>query len=201
MRASDPLTLLNDATTFVIDAIDELSVQNEGDAVDAVLKALEKAKFPNFVIACRVADWRSATSTQAVVDSYGANPLELFLEPILRDEALALLSQDIGRPRAGRWLSQQADTERKRRRLLRLFHGHGLVPTNLRGVHAWLAGDPRFTPSVIEADPMGVVEYGDTDELSVDQTRTLLKALHELSNRDPRNHDVDTPTFPRVLSI
>lgn len=339
VRSHDPRTLLGDATTFVIDALDELAVQAEGDAVDAVLKSLEKAEFPNFVLACRVADWRSATSTQAVKDSYGADPLELFLEPILRDEARALLSEDIGDVRAdfvlthfeenrleglfgnpqtlkliravssseelpssrtalfelsakkmwsehsekkassplarlnevealnaagsafsslilagkravsrqpavdidsddlpiteisivapkddlyavlesrlltsnvegnpdrfsythrsvgeflaARWLAQKADTDRKRRRLLRLFHGHGLVPASLRGVHAWLAGDPLLALDVIATDPMGVVEYGDTDDLSVEQARALLESLFELGDRDPRHYDFD----------
>ena len=309
------------------------------DAVDAVLASLEKAGFPNFILACRVADWRSATSTQAVVDSYGSDPLELFLEPIFRDEARTLLSLDIGDKRAetvlahfeengleglfgnpqtlkliravagneelpssraslfelsakkmwaehsqtkarsslsqlresealnaagsafssliltgkravsrlpaldmdeddlpiaeismvtpkddlhavlasrlltsnvegnpdrfsythrsvgeflaARWLAQRADTDRKRRRLLKLFHGHGLVPASLRGVHAWLARDPRLALKIIAADPMGVVEYGDTDDLSDEQARALLKSLFELGNRDPRYYDFD----------
>ncbi|CUK14958.1 hypothetical protein RUE5091_03819 [Ruegeria denitrificans] len=100
IRSPDPSKLLGDATTFVIDALDELAVQAEGDAVDAVLASLEKAGFPNFILSCRVADWRSATSTQAVADSYGNDPLELFLEPISRDEARTLLSSDIGDSRA-----------------------------------------------------------------------------------------------------
>ncbi|MEO9898205.1 MAG: hypothetical protein ABJD13_10970 [Paracoccaceae bacterium] len=92
----DPSKLLGDATTFVIDALDELAVQAEGDAVDKVLEALEKAGCPNFIISCRVADWKSATSTQAMADTYGNDPLQLFLEPISRDEARSLLSNDIG---------------------------------------------------------------------------------------------------------
>jgi len=37
VRSTNPSRLLGDATTFVIDALDELAVQAEGDAVDAVL--------------------------------------------------------------------------------------------------------------------------------------------------------------------
>ena len=102
VRSLDPSKLLGDATTFVIDALDELAVQAEGDAVDKVLEALEKAALekaerpPNFIISCRVADWRSATSTQAVGDTYGLDTMELFLEPVSRDEARKLLSNDIG---------------------------------------------------------------------------------------------------------
>jgi len=348
VRSHDPSKLLGDATTFVIDALDELAVQAEGDAVDAVLASLEKAGSPNFILACRVADWRSATSTQAVVDSYGADPLELFLEPICRDEAHTLLSHDIGDDRAetvlthfekngleglfgnpqtlkliravtgnkelpssraslfelsskkmwaehsqakarsslsqlsekealntagsafslliltgkravsrlpaistdeddlpiaeismvaskddlhavlasrlltsnvegnpdrfsythrsvgeflaARWLAQRADTDRKRRRLLKLFHGHGLVPASLRGIHAWLAHDPRLASQIITADPMGVVEYGDTDCLTDEHARTLLTSLLELGDRDPRYYDFDKTHFLRGIA-
>lgn len=337
VRSPNPLALLGDATTLVIDALDELTVQNEGDGVDAVLSKLEEAGSPNFILACRAADWRSATSTQAVVDTYGNEPLELFLEPISRDEALQLLTQDVGGGRAAhvidhfeqygleglfgnpqtlnliiavaqeqnlpksraalfklstkrlwaehsnkkqdsslsqlnesqaldaagsvfaalilagkravsrlpnraldandisiveiselmpkdkidavlesrlfssniegspdrfgythrsvgeflaaRWLAKRANTERKRRRLLKVFQGHSHVPASLRGVHAWLALDPRFALEVIEFDPMGVVEYGDTDELSDEQARALLSSLYDLGLRNPRSHD------------
>ena len=100
VRSLDPSKLLGDATTFVIDALDELAVQAEGDAVDKVLETLEKAGRPNFIISCRVADWRSATSTQAVGDTYGLDTMELFLKPVSRDEARKLLSNDIGDQRA-----------------------------------------------------------------------------------------------------
>ena len=337
VRSPDPSTLLGDATTFVIDALDELTLQKEGDAVDAVLAALEYAGSPNFILACGAADWRSATSIQAVADTYGNEPLELFLEPINRDEARNLLSQDVGEKRAdeviehfehngleelfgnpqtlklivavagdadlptsraglfelatkrlwaehskkrsdsrlsqlneeqalnaagsvfavlilagkralsrlpihevdetdlpmvemnkltpkseidavlesrlfssniegspdrfgythrsvgeflaARWLAKRADTDRKRRRLLKIFQGHGLVPASLRGVYAWLARDPRFALKIIAFDPMGIVEYGDTDELSDEQARALLTSLFNLGDRDPRNYD------------
>lgn len=339
IQSNDPSKLLADANIFVIDALDELAVQAEGDAVDAVLASLEVAGFPNFILSCRVADWRSATSVQAVGDAYGNNPMELFLEPISRDEARTLLSNDIGDGRAenvlahfegkgleglfgnpqtlkliravageqelpnsraalfdhstkkmwaehsqtkaksslsqlsesealnavgcmfssliltgkravsrlpalstdeddlpiaeirvatskddlhavlssrlltsnvegdpdrfsythrsvgeflaARWLAQRADTERKRRRLLKLFHGHGLVPASLRGIHAWLAQDARLASQVIAVDPMGVVEYGDTNNLSDQNARALLEALFELGDRDPRFYDFE----------
>lgn len=86
---------------------------------------------------------------------------------------------------AARWLRTSADTPRKRRRLERLFHSSGLVPSSLRGVHAWLARDPALAPAVIGADPMGVVEYGDADDLSADQARLMLNALSALAIENP----------------
>ena len=334
VRFKDTQNLLGDATCFVIDALDELVVQSEGDAVDAVLRSLEKVGYPKFILSCRVADWRSATSVQALEDSYKRGPQELFLEPIRRKQARALLAGDIGGDRAeavlthferrgldglfgnpqtlmlirsvadnenlpvskselfelsvkklwaehspyktgsplyllnesdaldaagcvfslllltgkrsvsrlpifevdeddlpisevnlvaakdnlqamlpsrlftssidgdpdrfsythrsvveflaARWLASKADTERKRRRLLNLFHENGLVPTNLRGVHAWLTQDTRLAKEVIAADPMGIVEYGDTYDFTDKHARILLESLFELRDRDPR---------------
>nr|MBD4890924.1 hypothetical protein [Xanthomonas citri pv. citri] len=57
----DAARLLGDATTVVIDALDELSVQGDGDAVDLVLQRLGDLGYPRFVLSCRVADWRNAT--------------------------------------------------------------------------------------------------------------------------------------------
>ena len=59
------------------------------------------------------------------------------------------------------------------------------VPASLRGIHAWLARDPRFAPRVIDTDPYGVLRYGDADSLSVDQGRRLLVALKALQQANP----------------
>jgi len=49
-------SLLGNATTLVIDALDEVGTKAEGDAVDLVLEKLGEAGFPHFVLTCRVAD-------------------------------------------------------------------------------------------------------------------------------------------------
>jgi hypothetical protein len=59
------------------------------------------------------------------------------------------------------------------------------VPSSLRGVHAWLARDPTLAPAVIAADPMGVVEYGDADDLTIDQARLMLDAISALAIENP----------------
>jgi hypothetical protein len=79
----------------------------------------------------------------------------------------------------------QTNTKRKRRRLLKLFHSYGLVPSSLRGVHAWLAIYPEIANEVIAADPIGVMEYGDADSLSFENARTFLGALELLAAEDP----------------
>lgn len=329
----DPSTLLGDARVLVIDALDEVSTRQEGEAVDLVLQRLGKLGYPCFVLACRAADWRSATGMEAIREQYedGNDPLELHLEPFSDDDAISFLDDRLGvgsartivdhfhsRGLAGflgnpqtlelvadvsgkgllpenraelfaqavdvlrietrdakaqtqlaseaaldaagaafaaliltgneaivrtaeantaegeipiaeirrlpgaepidqvigtrlfkaggaarfgywhrrigeylgaRWLAKLADTDRKRRRMLALFQGPGLVPASLRGMHAWLAQDPALAAQVFDGDPMGVVEYGDADSLTVEQGRHFLQALQRLALRNPEFRD------------
>lgn len=324
----DPGTLLGKASVLVIDGLDEVGAQREGDAVDQVLRQLGAIGYPRFTLSCRVADWRSATSREAISEQYAAVPIQLYLEAFTEEEVKRLLSAGVGQQRADEvfrhfdslglggllgnpqtlemilkvvsqgalpgtkaelferatyllalehrttkagyrssgtsgldsagaafaalvltssgaistadalvdelrvadierlpdalavtemldsrlfravgsdrfsywhrrigeflaasWLSKQANTGRKRRRLLSLFHSHGLVPASLRGVHAWLAKDPALASAVIHADPMGVIEYGGADCLSAQQGRWLIKALENLAAKNPRFHE------------
>lgn len=93
--------------------------------------------------------------------------------------------RSIGEYLAARWLAHQANTKRKRRRLLKLFHSYGLVPASLRGVHAWLAIYPEIANEIIAADPIGVMEYGDADSLSLENARTFIGALERLAAENP----------------
>jgi hypothetical protein len=332
INRQDPRTLLGNARMLVIDALDEVNVQKDGDAVDLVLRRLGELGYPPFVLSCRVADWRSATGLEAIREQYdGQQPLELHLEPFKDTDAIAFLGESMGvesakkvvdhfnsRGLAGllgnpqtlelvtrvagrgplpdsrselferaievlrvehrdvkagaqpardaaldaagaafagliltgneaivrtaeanttegeiqvteisqllgadavaamlgtrlfkadgadrfsywhrrigeylgaRWLAKLADNGRKRRRLLSLFQSHGLVPASLRGIHAWLARDPALAPSIIAADPMGVVEYGDADDLTIEQAQCLLVSLAALARTNPQFRD------------
>lgn len=323
----DPRTLLGDADVLVIDALDEVVAQRDGDALDRVLKQLGKAGYPRFVLSCRVADWRSAIGRQAIRDQYASPPLELHLEPFSDEDAVRFLAAHLGKSRAtevvahynmrglqgllgnpqtlemiakvaasgklpetksqlfsrstdilsrehkdnkaeqqlppelaistagaafasliltgqemivrkpaasiqvgevlpadiarlpgaekitgaldtrlfkargpdrftychrriaeyqaAHWLANLANTSRKRRRLLSLFHQQGVVPASLRGLHAWLAQDTFLAEAVISADPMGVIEYGDADTLDAKQARALLNGLIRISDENP----------------
>lgn len=90
------------------------------------------------------------------------------------------LHRRIGEYLAARWLAQQANTDRKRRRLLGMFQHHGMVPASLRGLYAWLAHSPQLAESVIAFDPMAVIEYGETGDLPAHQARLLHQALAHL---------------------
>lgn len=316
-----------DPRILVIDGLDELSVSRDGDAVDLVLRRLGQLSLPRFILSCRVADWRSATGADAILELYGKKPLMLHLAPFEHADTLAYLGQrmdseaaraivehftsrrlegflgnpqtlylvsqiagqdrlpssktelfkhaidvlrlelndaksgdelarevllnaagaafaaliisgneaivrrasglvgegdlqltelglladraqleaafrtrlftatgvdrfsychrSIGEYLAARWLRTVANTPRKRRRLMRLFHGTGIVPSNLRGVHAWLARDPALARAVITKDPIGVAEFGDAGNLTADQARAMLDAMSELALENP----------------
>jgi hypothetical protein len=325
-----PETLLGNNRRLVIDALDEVSAQSDGDAVDLVLRKLGELDYPPFILSCRVGEWRAAISARAIADQYdGIPPLEVHLEPLDGEEQDKMLTQLTGDPtrartlldhfdrfgqeflgnpqtleliaalpadqplpstsgalfeqaietlrkernplkdelpgdatldaagaafaglilsgnarivdqpsgvvapaeralplaeveafdsynvrrvantklfakdrdgwsyvhrRVGefvgaRWLAAQADTRAKRVRLLKQFQSHGLVPASLRGLHAWLARDAQLADAVIDADPMGVVEYGDAEVLTPEQARRLFKALERLASDNPRFAD------------
>ncbi|GLK50880.1 hypothetical protein GCM10017621_03880 [Maricaulis virginensis] len=98
----DPKSLLGSATTLVIDALDEVPAQREGDAVDSVLRRLAELGLPRFILSCRVSDWRSATAIQGIADIYDSAPLELHLDPLNRADAIEYLSHSIGNEEAER---------------------------------------------------------------------------------------------------
>lgn len=133
---------------------------SEGDISIAVIRRLPGGEFVDDVIGTRL---------------FKANGADRF----------GYWHRRIGEFLGARWLAKLADTDRKRRRMLSLFQSYGLVPASLRGVHAWLVREPALAKQVIAADPMGVVEYGDADNLTADQGRCLLNALQILAKRNP----------------
>lgn len=109
-------------------------------------------------------------------------------------DRFSYLHRRIGEFLGAQWLAKLADTPRKRRRLLALFHGHGMVPSSLRGTHAWLAQDPALAQAVIGMDPLGVIEYGDADTLPPNHARWLLGALRNLAESNPHFYDWGVPS-------
>ena len=326
----DAAKLLGSATTVVIDALDELSVQVDGDAVDLVLQRLGDLGYPRFVLSCRVADWRNATAVAAISEVYAepelvvmhlcafddddvkriltgklgteaaatvvvehfervglggllanpqtlemiasvanagplpdtkaalfqraadvlrrehrsekvekqpsmeaaldaagaafagliltggdsvtvevanaedgeialaeakALPLAAALRPVLGTRLFTNVGaayrfsychRRIGEYLGARWLAKQCSTAMKRKRVLALFHAHDVVPSSIRGLHAWLAtSHGELTSEVIFKDPMGVIEYGDADSLDEAQAGLLLDSLEHAAQEDP----------------
>ena len=95
-----PRTLLGDAEILVVDALDEVAAQRDGDALDPVLRRLGEVGYPPFVLSCRVSDWRSATGLQAIREQYDSAPLELHLEPFTEQDAVSHLADHLGGARA-----------------------------------------------------------------------------------------------------
>ena len=92
----DPRSLLGNATTLVIDALDEVPARSDGEVVDLVLAKLSQLGTPRFVLTCRAADWRSATSKSAIRGQYGSDPLELQIEPFDAADARQFLEYRVG---------------------------------------------------------------------------------------------------------
>lgn len=323
--------LRDEGCVLVIDALDEVAAQREGDAVNLVLQRLRDAAFPRFILSCRSSEWRAATMAQAIAEQYGKPPLQLELQPLDEHEAREFLIAHLGAQRSretverfssrglgewlgnpqtllmladvvarnedlpenarglfnafvdiawfehsqmkpnaplqklgkeaaldalgagfasliltgsttlsdkprhkletgdlasadvatlpdaqaleaalssrlcsgarenrtyqhrrigeylgAKWLAKQADTPKKRVRLLAMLRVDGIVPASLRGLHAWLIDDEELATDVIRADPLGVIEYGDADSLTPHQAKALFAALGELGTRNPQ---------------
>ena len=87
---------------------------------------------------------------------------------------------------AARWLAKRLNSGLSARRIEQALTFSGGVPTALRGLHAWFGHfAPRLTHACIEADPYGMLRYGDPDQLSIPDARKLLNALIALANEDP----------------
>ncbi|MFO1025239.1 MAG: hypothetical protein U1E70_08665 [Acetobacteraceae bacterium] len=71
-------------------------------------------------------------------------------------------------------------------RVRALLGVEGVPAPELRGLHAWLAAFlPEHAEHLIDADPYGVLAYGDAAALSLTARRYLLQALDRLSQSDP----------------
>ena len=73
---------------------------------------------------------------------------------------------------------------------------HGLIPSALRGVYAWIATlDDRQRERWIKNDPYGCLLYGDVSDYSDNEIEFLIKSLIELLEQDPdfykANQNVD----------
>lgn len=76
-----------------VDGLDEAAGLHEGDALDRLLGALEAQRNTDFVIACRVADWRSATGAATIKGWTGVKPVELTINPLERNEIVGFLQE------------------------------------------------------------------------------------------------------------
>ncbi len=87
VRNANPQLLVGDATTLVIDGVDEIGANVAGGGVEAVLTKLSELGNPAFILSCRAADWRGATDRARISDDYGRDAVVLVLEPFHVDQA------------------------------------------------------------------------------------------------------------------
>jgi predicted NACHT family NTPase len=84
------------------------------------------------------------------------------------------------------WLAARVRAGLPLGRVQALMGVDGHPASELRGLHAWLA---RFLPEqadrLVDADPYGILTYGDAGALSPTSRRRLLDALGRLSASDP----------------
>ncbi|MEO5365602.1 MAG: hypothetical protein H7831_04495 [Magnetococcus sp. WYHC-3] len=78
----------------------------------------------------------------------------------------------------------------------------GLVPSDLRGLHAWVATlcyEP-YMSLFIGTDPMGLALYGDPASLSSSRKGDLLDGIHKLAQNNPwfRNHHEEDHPLGRL---
>lgn len=79
-----------------VDGLDEAAGLKNGDALDRVLGALGAQRNADFVLACRVADWQSASAKETIKSWTGVDPVELTIEPLQRAEIVAFLRSRAG---------------------------------------------------------------------------------------------------------
>lgn len=87
---------------------------------------------------------------------------------------------------AAKWLGEQAQSPRLKRRLAaQLLSGCG-IPASLRGMVVWLAWhDEALASKIIAKDPFGLLLYGDISEFKLSQKQQLLRSLQAYSQSDP----------------
>lgn len=88
---------------------------------------------------------------------------------------------------AAKWLTQELKNKLSQRRLEGILYGRNfIVPSALRGLHAWLATlYPQVTALFITRDPYGFLRYAAPEILTISQAKNLLHCLEKVAEEDP----------------
>jgi hypothetical protein len=127
----------------------------------------------------RSLDFLSTTKVQAVLGrrAFEAGPVPESVDYAHRTTAEFL---------SAGWLAGAIRAGLPLMRVQALMGVDGHPAPELRGLHAWLAVFlPEHAERLIEADPYGVLAYGDAASLAPSSRRHLLEALGQLSQTDP----------------
>ena len=91
LRAAHPRTIAI-GKTLVIDALDELASADSDDPLQKVLKQLQEAGAPRFILFCRARDWRGKTAERSIDEDYDASPIVASIKPFTRKDAQCFLA-------------------------------------------------------------------------------------------------------------
>lgn len=81
---------LGEGRAFV-DGLDEAAGLHDGDALDRLLAILEAQRNSDFIMACRAADWRSASGAATIRQWTGVDPVELKLDQMDSAQVICFL--------------------------------------------------------------------------------------------------------------
>lgn len=116
-------------------------------------------------------------------------------------EAVDYVHRTVAEYLAASWLSRSIRAGLPFGRVRALIGVDGHPTSELRGLHSWLAILlPEYASVLIEADPYGVLTYGDAASLTPSLRKCLLQSLGRLSQADPwfRN---DTWSIPALGAL
>ena len=94
---------------------------------------------------------------------------------------------------AAQWLSKNLRDKVSLRRLEEILYGEDfIIPSALRGLHAWLATFHQHDRNCfVMRDPYGYLKYGDPSVLTIEQAKLLLTSLKRVANEDPYFRETD----------
>ena len=85
-----------------------------------------------------------------------------------------------------RWIAERLAAGVSERRVFQCLTVENVVPTPLRGLHAWLAYySQRVAARCIKSDPYGVLRYGEVTRFPISLMRQLLASLQAAADEDP----------------
>ena len=153
-------------------------VRSQGSLSNGTILLADVARLPN------------AIAADTIVDS------RLFQLPNVDGEIFPI-HRTVAEYLGADWIAGQValpDGHRIASRLMSLIAVESMIPSSLRGLHAWLARSSAFTDQVVRNDPYGLLRYGDSSTLSAEQSVNLLDALERLEGENPyfRSGDWDS---------
>lgn len=129
----------------------------------------------------------SDLTSEAYPEDVIKNALGTKLFKVAGQEIIQPCHRTVAEYLGAKWLSAATRRKLSFRRLEKILYSDNfIVPTSLRGIHAWLANHSNEQRKLlISRDPYGFLRYGDADVLSTLEVRNLFEGLEKLAEFDP----------------